>query len=355
MVRSIPLMIVTRLGGGRMNRPSENPFGGPPPGVEDFKRMVQKGSGWLKVLLLLIILVVISTSCWFQVEPDEVAVMTLFGKYVDTKEPGLHFKIPIAHQVIKIEAKRQLKAEFGFRTEAASIKSEFRRDVETRKESTMLTGDLNVAVVEWIVHYKISDPKQYVFKVRNVTDTLRALSESTMRSVVGDYSVTEVLTRGREEILDKARQQLADLCENYETGITIQRIELKDSAPPDPVKPSFNEVNQAEQERDRLENEAWAKYNSEIPKAHGEAKQIIQQARGYASERENNAKGDAERFLDVEAQYARAPEVTRTRMYLETMTEVIPKAGKKTIVDDKVKGVLPLLMGQDDLRTGGVQ
>jgi membrane protease subunit HflK len=211
----------------------------------------------------------------------------------------------------------------------------------------MLTGDLNVAVVEWIVHYKISNAKDYVFKVRNVTDTLQALSEATMRSVVGDYSVTEVLTRGREEILEKARRQLSELCKSYETGITIQRIELKDSAPPDPVKPSFNEVNQAEQERDRLENEAWAKYNSEIPKARGEAKKLIQQAMGYASARENRADGDAQRFLDVEAEYARAPEVTRTRMYLETMTEVVPKAGKKIFIDEKIKGVLPVLMGQE--------
>jgi modulator of FtsH protease HflK len=329
-----------------MSRQHDYPFGEASPGVEEFKQIYQKNSGWLKLLVVIILLAVVAASCWFQVAPDEVAVVTLLGKYVDTKEPGLHFKIPVLHQVTKIMAKRQLKAEFGFRTEEAAVKSEFRRDLATRKESTMLTGDLNVAVVEWIVHYKISDPKAYVFKVRNVTDTLRALSEATMRSVVGDYSVTEVLTRGREEILEKARQKLAKLCENYETGIAIQRIELKDSAPPDPVKPSFNEVNQAEQERDRLENEAWAKYNSEIPKARGEAKKLIQQAMGYASARENRAEGDAQRFLDIEKEFVRAPEVMRTRMYLETMTEVIPNAGKKILIDEKIKGVLPILTGQ---------
>jgi membrane protease subunit HflK len=290
---------------------------------------------------------VIGMTSWYQVNPDELAVVTLFGKYVDTKESGLHFKIPVAHQVIKIKAKRQLKEEFGFRTEEAGVKSEFRRDGFTRKESTMLTGDLNVAVVEWIVHYKIADPKQYVFKVRNVTETLRALSEATMRSVVGDYSVTEVLTRGREEVLEKARLQLSELCKNYETGLAIQRVELKDSAPPDPVKPSFNEVNQAEQERDRLQNEAWAKYNSEIPKARGEAKKLIQQARGYAAARQNRAQGDAQRFSEIEREYSRAPNVTRTRLYLETMTEVVPKAGKKVLVDEKVKGVLPMLFTGD--------
>jgi membrane protease subunit HflK len=305
--------------------------------------MYQKNSGWLKVLIVIILLIVVGTTCWYQVEYDEVAVVTFLGKYVDTKEPGLNFKVPFMHQIIKIKAKRQLKQEFGFKTEEAGVKSTFRRDGDSRRESTMLTGDLNVAVVEWIVHYKIADPKQYVFKVRNVTETLRALSEATMRSVVGDYSVTEVLTHGREEILEKAREKLSELCKRYETGISIQRIELKDSAPPDPVKPSFNEVNQAEQERDRLQNEAWAQYNSQIPRARGEAKKLIQQARGYAAARRNRAEGDADRFLEVEREYTRAPEVTRTRIYLETMTEVMPKAGKKVLMDEDAKSVMPLL------------
>ena len=325
-----------------MNQRNDYPFT-PPPGAQEIKQMYQKNSGWLALLIVIILAVAVGINAWYQVNPDEVAVVTLFGRYVDTKEPGLHFKIPLAHQVIKIKAKRQLKAEFGFRTEEAGVKSAFRRDALTQKESTMLTGDLNMAVVEWIVHYKIADPKQYVFKVRNVTETLRALSEATMRTVVGDYSVTEVLTRGRDEIREKARLQLSKLCKSYETGLAIQRIELKDSAPPDPVKPSFNEVNQAEQERDRLQNEAWAKYNSEIPKARGEAKKLIQQAKGYATARENRAKGDAMRFLEIEREYRRSPNVTRTRIYLETMDQIIPKAGKKVLVDEKVKGVLPML------------
>jgi membrane protease subunit HflK len=242
-----------------------------------------------------------------------------------------------------VKAKRQLKQEFGFRTESAGVKSAFRRDMSTLRESMMLTGDLNVAVVEWIVHYQIHNPYQWVFKVRNVEDTLHALSEATMRSVVGDYSVTEVLTKGREEILEKARIHLSELCKSYETGITIQRIELKDSAPPDAVKASFNEVNQAEQERDRLQNEAWAKYNKEIPKARGEARQIIQEAEGYAIERVNNASGEVERFIDLEKEYARAPNVTRTRIYLETMNEILPKAGKKIFMDESTRGMIPML------------
>ncbi len=330
-----------------MNRSNDYPFSTPPPGLDDMKRMYQKNSGWLKLIIVIVLLVIVGMTCWYQVEYDEVAVVTFLGKYVDTKEPGLHFKVPLAHTIIKIKAKRQLKEEFGFKTQSAGVKSTFIRDKDSRKESMMLTGDLNVAVVEWIVHYKIANPKDYAFNVRNVTGTLRALSEATMRSVVGDYSVTEVLTRGREEILERARDKLSKLCKDYETGISIQRIELKDSAPPDPVKPSFNEVNQAEQERDRLQNEAWAKYNSQIPKARGEAKKLIQQAKGYSAARRNRAEGDADRFLEVEREYARAPNVTRTRIYLETMTEVLPKAGKKVWMDEDAKSVMPLLFPSD--------
>ncbi len=323
------------------------PFSVPPPGFDDAKEVYQKHSGGVKAILIIVLLLLIGFASYYQIEPEEVGVLTRFGAFVETTEPGPHFKIPLVDQVLKVPAKRQLKQEFGFRTESAGVKSAFSRNLGTLQESMMLTGDLNVAVVEWIVHYKIADPYQYLFMTRLPKETLSALSEATMRAVVGDYSVTEVLTKGREEVLEKARVHLAELCKRYETGIAIQRVELKDSAPPDPVKPSFNEVNQAEQERDRLQNEAWARYNQAIPKARGEAKQLIQEAQGYAVERVNNAKGDAERFLAIEKEYARAPEVTRTRIYLETMTEVLPKAGKKVLMDESAKGVMPLLFPSD--------
>ena len=246
--------------------------------------------------------------------------------------------------------------EFGFQTVREGVQSAFNRDIDSRKESTMLTGDLNVAVVEWIVHFQITDPYQYLFKVRNTVDTLRDLSEATMREVVGDYSVTEVLTRGREMILEEVKVKLAEKCKLYETGLAIQRIELKDSAPPDPVKPSFNEVNQAEQERDRLQNEAWAQYNKEIPKARGQARQMVQEAEGYATERVNRAKGDVAKFVALEREYARAPRVTRTRIYLETLNEILPNAGRKIFVDEKAKGVVPMLFPMGgQLPTGGAK
>ncbi|MCP4676401.1 MAG: FtsH protease activity modulator HflK [Deltaproteobacteria bacterium] len=323
------------------------PFSVPPPGFEDAKEVYQKHGGWLKIIIPIIIVGYIVISSYYKVNPDEVGVLTRFGAYIETTEPGPHFMIPFVEDVQRVQAKRQHKQEFGFRTETTGIKSAFRRDRGTLQESMMLTGDLNVAIVEWIVHYKISDSYQFLFKVRAAKDTLHDLSQATLRAVVGDYSVTEVLTRGREEVLEKARIHLNDLCKRYETGITVQRIELKDSAPPDQVKPSFNEVNQAEQERDRLQNEAWSRYNQVIPNARGEAKQLIQEAQGYAVERENNARGDAKRFLAIQEEYARAPVVTRARLYLETMTQVLPKAGKKVFMDEKAKGVMPLLFPAD--------
>ncbi|MDJ0761638.1 MAG: FtsH protease activity modulator HflK [Myxococcota bacterium] len=328
-----------------MNRDSR-PFS-VPPDFDEAREAYRKHSKPVKTVLIIAAALIVGVSAYYQIEPDQVGVLIRFGAFQSISEPGPHFKIPLIDTVLKVPAKRQLKKEFGFQTESAGVKSAFRRTTASQQESMMLTGDLNVAVVEWIVHYKIADPYQYLFKVRNVEGTLQALSEATMRAVVGDYSVTEVLTKGREEILEKARAYLAELCKRYETGIAIQRIELKDSAPPEPVKPSFNEVNQAEQERDRLQNEAWARYNQAIPKARGEANQMIQEAEGYAVERVNQARGESDRFLAIQKEYRLAPEVTRTRLYLETMNEVLPKAGKKVLMDESAKGIVPLLFPAD--------
>lgn len=321
------------------NRPSI-----PPQAVKSVQSALRRVGLTLTGAIIIFAVIVVGYFSYYEVKADQVAVLTRFGKFVGTKGPGLHFRIPIVDSVVKVEAKRQLKAEFGFRTQSAGVKSEFLRNAVTDKESAILTGDLNVVNVEWIVHYMIADPYTYLFKVDNVELTLRALSEATMRSVVGDYSVTEVLTRGREEVLEKARNQLAELCQRYETGISIQKVELKDSAPPDPVKPSFNEVNQAEQERDRLENEAWANYNREIPNAIGEARKTIQTAEGYAIERVNRASGEVQRFLAIEKEYALASRVTRARLYFETMSQVMAQAGKKVVFDKRGSSVLPLLL-----------
>ncbi len=293
--------------------------------------------GLLGLLLLL--------TTYYQVEPAEVGVVQRFGKFVRTTDPGPHLKIPFGVETVtKVPVQRQLNMEFGFRTLRPGIRSEFAPpSQETLGESVMLTGDLNVAVVEWIVQYRIKDPKAYLFGVRDVPETFRLMSEAAMREVVGDHSVDEVITIGRENVAREAKDELQRLCDLYGVGIEVQQLVLQNVNPPDPVKPAFNEVNQAIQERERAINEAWAEYNQAVPKAKGEAEQAVRAAEGYALERENNALGDAQRFDAVYEEYRKAPAVTRKRLYLETMRELIPKLASKVILDEKARGVLPLL------------
>ncbi|HYU41519.1 MAG TPA: FtsH protease activity modulator HflK [Vicinamibacteria bacterium] len=301
------------------------------------------------ILAVLVVLVFLFTS-YYQVEPDEVGVVQRFGRFVGTSGPGPHLKIPFGvDSVTKVPVQRTLKLEFGFRTVRAAIKSEFAPPTpETAAESAMLTGDLNVAVVEWVVQYKITDPKKYLFDVREPTATFRDMSEAVMRQVVGDHSVDEVITIGRETIALEAKQQLQDLCNLYGIGIDVQQLVLQDVNPPDPVKPAFNEVNQAIQEKERAINDAWADYNKSVPRAKGEAEQAIRSAEGYALERVNKAQGDASRFEALYEEYRKAAAVTRKRIYFETLAQVLPKVGRKLIVDEKARGILPLLQLEGD-------
>jgi membrane protease subunit HflK len=302
----------------------------------------------LPTLVILALIALGAYTAYYQVESDQVALVTRFGKYVYTSQPGPHFRWPFGiESVIKVPVQRQLKDEFGFRTVRAAVRTEYEETDETRREARMLTGDLNVADVEWIVQYKIKNPYQYVFRVRDVHETLRDLSESVMRAVVGDHSVTEVLTVGREKIQLMARDELQRMCNRYQMGIEILQLVLQDVNPPEKVRESFNEVNQAIQERERAINQAWAAYNSVVPEAQGKAAQQIQSAEGYATERVNDARGDVARFVAVQAEYAKAPAVTRTRMYLETITKVLPQARRRIFIDDKVKGLLPLFSLQE--------
>lgn len=306
-----------------------------------WKRLVRLLGGGAVALFLLIFLV----TSTYQVEPDEVAVVQRFGAYARTAEPGLHLRIPFGIETItKVPVQRQLKMEFGFRTVQAGVRTEYAASSdETHAEALMLTGDLNVAVVEWIVQYRIRDPRAYLFHVRAVSVTLRDMSEAAMREVVGDHSVDEVLTIGREAIAALAKTELQRLCDLCGVGIEIQQLVLQDVNPPDPVKPAFNQVNQAIQEKERAINDAWADYNQVVPRAKGEAEQAVRAAEGYALERVNNAEGDAKRFDALYEEYRKAPEVTRKRMYLEAMATLLPRLGKKVIVDQNAKGVLPLL------------
>ena len=318
--------------------------------VVDFRRINVPGGlpriprGAATAALAVLLAVLIGFTALYQVQPEEVGVVLRFGEYVRTTEPGLRAKIPLAEDVLKVPVQRQLKQEFGFRTVDAGIRTVYAEtDRRLGEESVMLTGDLNVAVVEWIVQYRVADPSLFLFKVRNLDDTFRAMNEAVMREVVGDRTVTEVLTVGRQEIESRVEARLQDMANQYEMGITIDQVVLQDVNPPDPVKPSWDEVNQAQQQRDRMINEARAEYNRVVPRARGEAQQTVLQAEGYALDRVNRAEGDAVRFTAIHEEYQRAPEVTRRRLYLETMQRVLPRVGRKLYVDEDATGVLPLL------------
>jgi membrane protease subunit HflK len=292
--------------------------------------------------LVILLALVLLWNCFYQVQPEEVGIVIRFGEYLPPpSEPGLNWKIPFVDGVTKVEVQRQQKEEFGFQTVTAGVRTQYSR-ASFLDESLMLTGDLNVGVVEWIVQYRVTDPFQYLFKVRNVKETFRDLNEAVMREIVGDRTVTEVLTVGRQEVEVTAVERLQELCNQYETGISIDQV-LQDVNPPDQVKASWDEVNQAQQQMDRLINEARAEYNQVIPRAKGEAEQTILQAKGYALARVNESQGDAKRFNSLYQAYRSAPQVTRQRMYLETMQKVLPKLGGKLFVDEDAKGVLPLL------------
>jgi membrane protease subunit HflK len=301
-------------------------------------------SAYKKILLGLFVVFLLLTSL-FQIEPEEVGVITRFGKYIRTVEPGLNVKIPLLERLYKVPVERQQKEEFGFRTVRPGIQTEYTK-AGTADESLMLTGDLNLADVEWVVQYRIDNPYLYLFKVRDPVNTLRDISEASMRAIVGDRTVNEVLTVGRTEIANSVAAGIQNLCSEYSLGIKIEQVVLQDVNPPDPVKDAFNAVNQAQQEKETLINQARSEYNKVIPRAKGQAEETIQKAEGYAAERVNNALGEAARFNALYREYVKAPEVTKRRIYLETMAKVMPVLGNKIITDEKGNNVLPLLQMQ---------
>lgn len=304
-------------------------------------------------VIAIFVLLTAANSLFFQVGPDEVGVVQRFGQFVRTANPGLHFKLPFGVETNRnIKVTHVFKEEFGFRTVSAGVRTVFagRSDEygsgdssSYLEESLMLTGDLNVAVVEWIVQYTVKDPVQFAFRIRDSRETIRNMSEAIMRLVVGDHTINQVLTSGREEIQAQVEVKLQEVLDSYQMGIQIRNIILQDVTPPDPVKPSFNEVNEARQEKEKMINQAWEEYNRMIPAAKGQAEQQIREAEGYAVERTNRAKGEAERFELTLASYLKAPKVTRQRLYLEMIQKVYPHLSEKTILDDAQKGVLPLL------------
>jgi membrane protease subunit HflK len=327
----------------RQNRP-QGQGGGIPPQMDDLMEKLKnlKFSGGPIIIIIIAVAVFLATSMIYTVDVDEVGIVQLFGKYSRATSPGLHFKMPAGiERVTKVRVRHVYKEEFGFAS-VRTARSQYVSASDNISESLMLTGDLNVALVPWIVQYKIKDPYNYLFKVYDVTRLLRDLSEASMRQVVGDRSINEVISK-REEIAIEAREVLQKELDHAKTGILITTIEMKKTNVPGPVQPAFNEVNQATQEKEKMIYQAKEDYNKAIPAAKGEADRTIKTAEGYALDRINRAEGDAKRFVALYQEYAKAKDITRRRIYLEMMKELFPKLGQKYIIDSDQKNVLPLL------------
>jgi membrane protease subunit HflK len=296
-------------------------------------------------LLAVVVLALVGVGgAFYTVEVEEAGVVLRFGKHLKTVPPGLHFKLPFGiDRVTTVQVTRQLKQEFGFGTPGNTNPYQWSSEDEFGLERNMVTGDLNSVLVEWVVQYRITEPDKYLFRVRNADTTLRHASESVMRQVVGDRTVDEVITVGRQEIESESSAKLRDLVNLYGLGITIDQVQLKDVDPPEPVQASFNEVNSAQQEREKAINVANGEYNRDVPKASGEAQKKISEAEGYATQRVNEAEGNVARFTSLFAEYEKAPEITRRRLYLETMEQVLPVLGGVTILDEEASQVLPFL------------
>src|SRR4051812_42740795 len=291
--------------------------------------------------LILVVLILLWTS-YYTVPAESEGGVLRFGRFLKTVEPGLHFKIPLGvDEVTVLPTRRQLKLEFGFYT--AGYTNPDQEPKDQQEEKSMVTGDLNAALVEWVVQYRIDDPKQYLFDVRNPGQTLRDLSEAAMREVIGDRTVDEVITIGRQDIEIGALAKMQELSKRYMIGVRVDQVQLKNVNPPAEVQASFNEVNKAQQDRENMINVANGDYNEAVPKARGQADQVVRGAEGYQFKRVNEAQGDVASFNAMLEQYIKAPEITRTRLYLETMSAVLPQTGPKIIIDDSMRNLLPIL------------
>ncbi|MBC8197134.1 MAG: FtsH protease activity modulator HflK [Candidatus Marinimicrobia bacterium] len=300
------------------------------------------GSTPIFIIIGVVILLGIFTSA-YKVDANENGVVLRFGKYIGTTTPGLKFKLPLGiDKVYKIQVARQYKEEFGFRTRRSGTRTQYSTK-NYQDESWMLTGDLNIAEVEWIVQYNIKDPKNYLFKVKDPRNTIRDVSETVMSLMVGDRSFTEALQSERENINIMAKEEMQKILDSYDSGISIQLVQLQGLVPPGPVSDSFNEVNRAKQEQEAMINEARKDFNKIIYQAEGKAKRLVKEAEGYAIQRTNEAKGDVEMFNNVSKEYKKSPQITKDRLYIETMRKVLSKVPNKIIIDAQLENFLPLL------------
>ncbi len=310
-------------------------------------RLNWKGSLVSLLLIPLAILVIWGVmSCSYTVQPEGQAVVKRFGRVVAVKQPGLHFKLPFGIETQTfVPTARILKHEFGFRSEGESFESrtDYAKSSSHQEESLMLTGDLKVVDVEWVVQYRVDDPDKYLHNLRDTDKAIRDSAEAVMRRIVGNSLGSDVLTVKRVQISTLAKQELQTILDAFDMGVTVGTVELQDVTPPDPVKPAFNEVNQAEQEKERMINEAEKRRNQMVPRTRGEAKQLLESAEGYRAQRVNRATGEASRFQAIVQEYRQSPEVTRQRMQLEMFDEVFPNLGRIVVVEGGSMGPLPLL------------
>ena len=294
-------------------------------------------------------------SSFYKVNPGEHAIVLTLGKYnnIPVTEEGLKFNWPFGiDRVTKVNVAELRTAVFGFDETSARPRTEAQR-----KTAEIVTGDLNIADVQWSTQYRVKNAYEYLFKVRSAVETFRDMNEAVMREAVGDRTINEVFTVGRTEILLEVKEKLQALADQYELGISLTQVILKDVNPPESVRQSWNDVDMAKQEKESMINKAIAEKDKVIPKAKGEAERTIEDAKGYAIERENNAQGDADLFKQVFSAYQKAPEVTRKRIYLETIGKVlatqqrddgnggfiVEQGPRKIIMDEDSKGLLPLL------------
>ena len=301
--------------------------------------------GLVIIGVLVLVALSILLTVFYTVEADEVAVVQRFGRYVRLEDPGLRYKLPFGLETVsKVKVERIHKEEFGFRTEEPGVRTRFSQR-SYPEEAIMLTGDLNVADVEWIVQYRIADPVKYLFANRRPVAALRDVAQIVMRTVVGDHTVTEVLTERRMEIASEVEGKMQELLDLYETGLRVEAVKMQNVTPPsDAVKRAFNEVNEAQQEQERKINQARQEYNQEVPRERGEADRTIAKAEGYAIQRVNSAKGDVARFNALLAEYQKAPDVTRRRLYLETMQDILPEVRQVFVFDaNQPASLLPFL------------
>jgi len=320
-----------------------------PDHFEEFERRIRSGDVLKRIrlrmilgVIAVILLLIAAFTSYYTVDAAGQSVVKRFGRVVAISDPGLHFKLPFGiDTAIKVPVTEVRKIEFGYRTVAAGRRTQYGRPREGSEERLMLTGDLNIAEVEWVAQYKIKDAKDWLFHVQDPEETIADIGEAVMRSVVGDHTVTELLTRQREQIARQVEDQLQELLDKYSTGVQIVTVKLQNAVPPRPVQAAFNEVNAAQQERSQLENEAQREYNKALAQARGNALREVSEAEGYAVDRVNRAKGDVARFVEIAKVYAVSPQVTRRRLFLETIERVLPNVSRVVVASDE--GVLKML------------